>query len=76
MDIYTFLNEILSIIFGVFMLLFHNSIGEYTARFQEKYMEEIYDENARRFTKIRFLILGLLFTISGIFSLFQKVQLR
>lgn len=71
MDIRYSLNGVLTIIFGVILLIFHNKIGDHATRLSEKINEVKYSENVRKTTRIAFLISGIFFTISGIYALFK-----
>lgn len=76
MDFKYTLSGIFFIVFGLVILLFHNSIGEFATRFREKIMNIVYDETVRKTNKIAFLILGLFFTFLGILLILHKIQLR
>ena len=67
---------ILSIVFGVVLVIFHNNIGDYTTKFREKLMEVSYDESIWKFNRIGFLVLGVFSTIFGILVLFHLLKLK
>ncbi len=47
-DLKSTLEGLFSIIFGLIFVIFHNNLGEDTAKFQAKYMEYFYTEEEKK----------------------------
>ncbi len=65
------IGDILSVAFGLWFALFHKTLGERAAKYQQKFWRADFGEKTIRGIQISFLMVGLFFILFGLLSLFK-----